>query len=185
MTTWFTSDNHYYHKNVMKYSNRPFNSVEEMNESMIEQHNDVVDENDTVWFLGDFGFASPLKIENILKRLKGNKFLILGNHDRQFRKNRKRFLHDDMFKGIYDYKEINVGKQPIMLFHYGMRIWNRSHHGTWLLYGHSHGRLPPYGKSLDVGVDDKHISDDYRPYSFEEIKTFMDSRKIENAEERD
>lgn len=176
MNDFFTSDQHYYHKNIIKYAKRPFDNVDEMNEHLIQQHNSVVGQNDRSWSLGDFGFASIEKLQNILRRLNGQKFLILGNHDKQIVKNMKSFIGKDYFTGIYYYKELYIDKQAIMLFHYGGRVWNKSNHGSWLLYGHSHGSLPPYGKSVDVGVDDKNISTEYRPYAFEEIKRFMDKR---------
>ncbi|MCB0745233.1 MAG: hypothetical protein KDC67_15095, partial [Ignavibacteriae bacterium] len=69
-------------------------------------------------------------------------------------------------------KEISVNGQFICLYHYGCRVWNKSHHGSWHLYGHSHGSLPPMGKSVDVGVDAPYITGqaEYRPFSFEEIE---------------
>lgn len=173
MNTYFTSDPHYFHRNICRFAGRPYNSVEEMNEALIKNHNNVVARNDQVWFLGDFAFAHPDKIKGIIRRLKGKKFLILGNHDKEISRRRDNFIGEGLFTGIYEYKEININKQPIVLFHYGMRVWNRAHHGAWLLYGHSHGTLPPYKKSVDVGVDDKNITDEYRPYSFEEIELFM------------
>lgn len=178
MTVFFTSDQHYYHKNICRFANRPYESVEEMNENMIRNHNRVVQPTDTVWCLGDFAFADSSKIKTILHRLNGNIHLILGNHDKQISNTRKSFIGENLFTSIQDYKELNIYKQPIILFHYGMRVWNKSHHGSWLLYGHSHGTLPPLGKSVDVGVDCKEISDEYRPYSFEEIRAYMNSRNI-------
>jgi calcineurin-like phosphoesterase family protein len=179
MTTFFTSDQHYGHKNICRFSDRPYKSVEEMNESLIEKHNAVVTSQDVVWYLGDFAFMPPDETKNILRRLNGQKNLILGNHDKNFIKNGSHFIGKGMLNAIYHYHEISVEKQPIILFHYGMRVWNKSHYGAWLLYGHSHGSLPPYGKSVDVGVDSKEITDDYRPVAFEEVKRFMDKRDNE------
>lgn len=173
MNTFFTSDQHYGHKNICRFAKRPFESVEEMDEELIKNHNDTVRPEDVVWFLGDFAFDHPKRIKTILRRLNGQKNLILGNHDKQFRKQQDQFIGSGLLNNIYYYKEIVVEKQSIILFHYGMRVWNRIHHGSWLLYGHSHGSLPPHNKSVDVGVDDINISTEYRPYSFEEIKWFM------------
>lgn len=183
MNTFFTSDQHYGHKNICRFANRPFASVEEMNEALIQNHNAVVNYDDSVWFLGDFAFANPAETKRILRRLNGNKNLILGNHDKNFRRHERDFVGKGLLNGIYDYREITIEKQHIVLFHYGMRVWNRGHHGSWLLYGHSHGALPPQGKSVDVGVDDKNISDEYRPYSFEEVKRFMQSREGESVDQ--
>ena len=179
MTTYFTSDHHYGHKNICRFADRPFNSVEEMNEALIRNHNDTVGPTDTVWFLGDFAFVHAEEAKRILRRLNGHKFLVLGNHDKQIAKKQREFIGEGLFEGIYNYREIYVDKQPIILCHYGMRVWNKSHHGSWMLYGHSHGSLPPHGKSVDVGVDDKNITDEYRPYSFEEIRQFMRKQEQE------
>jgi calcineurin-like phosphoesterase family protein len=69
-----------------------------------------------------------------------------------------------------------------------LRVWNKSHHNSWHLYGHSHGSLPPHGKSVDVGVDCKEITSEYRPLSFKEIKKYMDKRvgeKVDHHGDRD
>ena len=83
------------------------------------------------------------------------------------------------FISIEPYREIKVGEQMICLFHYGCRVWNKAHYGSWMLYGHSHGSLPPYGKSVDVGVDAKFIHNEYRPTHFEEIQLFMERQSYQ------
>lgn len=179
MDTFFTGDQHYGHKNICRFANRPFTSVEEMNETFIKNHNDTVKPGDVVWFLGDFGFMSQSNIKTVLRRLNGQKNLIIGNHDKPFMKRGRDFIGDGLLNAIFHYREINIEKQHMVLFHYGMRVWNRAHHGSWHLYGHSHGSLPPHHKSLDVGVDSKEITPEYRPYAFEEVKRFMQSRVAE------
>lgn len=187
MNNWFTSDIHFYHNNIIKYSNRPFNDVNHMNDSLINNWNSVVGENDTVYSLGDFAFAKVGKILEILSQLKGNIHLINGNHDEEIIKNAKQLLDSGYVKSISDYKEIRVDGQFICLFHYGSRVWNKSHRGSWQLYGHSHGTLPPYGKSVDVGVDAPFVTGkaEYRPLSFDEVSKFMKSRKIEIADQHE
>jgi calcineurin-like phosphoesterase family protein len=179
MNTFFTGDQHFGHKNICRFANRPFTSTEEMNEALIKNHNNTVQPGDVVWFLGDFGFMSQSNIKRVLRRLNGQKNLILGNHDKPFMKNAKDFIGSGLLNAIFHYREITLEKQHMVLFHYGMRTWNRAHHGSWHLYGHSHGSLPPHYKSVDVGVDSKEISDEYRPYAFEEIGRFMQSKKFE------
>ncbi len=78
------------------------------------------------------------------------------------------------FMNVQDYKELNVEGQKIILFHYGLRTWHHDLRGSWHLYGHSHDKLPPYGKSFDVGVD----SWNFTPLSFEDVKREMDKRPI-------
>lgn len=182
MSMFFTSDQHYDHKNICKYAGRPFSSVEEMNEALIKNHNDIIKKRHHVWFLGDFAFSRIDRIKEILNRLNGYKNLILGNHDKEIRKYQEYLLKEGFFDGIYDYREIRWEKQNIVLAHYGHRVWNRSPYGSWMLYGHSHGALPPLGKSADMGVDSKVISEEYRPYAFEEVRDFMNKREISHAD---
>lgn len=179
---WFTSDIHFSHKNIIKYSNRPFNDIEEMNEHIIKSWN-VIKDGHTLWSLGDFAFCNIDKILQILEKAKSNRFnlnMILGNHDKEIIKNRRLLIESGYVKEILSYKEITINNQFICLFHYGQRVWNKSHHGSWQLFGHSHGTLPPLGKSVDVGLDSAWITgkSEYRPYNFDEIKQFMNNREI-------
>lgn len=178
----FTSDLHVFHKNILKYSNRPFSTVEEMNKALINNWNSVVKPTDHVFHLGDFAFCRIGEIKNILLQLNGYKHFILGNHDQEIIDNKESLINEGFLDEIEYYKEITVDNQKIVLFHYGCRVWNKSHYGSWLLYGHSHSTLPPFNKSVDVGVDANFILNgktEYRPYSFYEIKDFMKNRKME------
>lgn len=178
--TWFTSDIHFFHANIIKYCNRPFSSVEEMNEALIQRWNELIGPNDTVYSLGDFAMGKIGHIKEVLSRLNGNLYMITGNHDQEIIKHGVSLISERLVKEITPYKEISVNGQFICLFHYGARVWNRSHRGSWLLYGHSHNSLPPFGKSVDVGVDSTPILGyaPYRPFSFHEIKAFMDKQEI-------
>jgi len=171
----FTSDTHYFHKNIIKYCNRPFTDIREMNETLIANHNSVVQPDDIVYHTGDFAFCQPKDAIKILDQLNGKIHLIKGNHDRLDNKVAERF------ESISAYKEIRVpdtdakgGEQMIVLLHYAMRIWNKSHHGSWHLYGHSHGSLPDLNDSLsfDCGVD----SWNYFPVSYEQVKEKMKTK---------
>ena len=77
---WFTSDLHFGHQNIIKFCNRPWKTVEEMNEGLIANWNSVVKDDDIVFDLGDFAFAPNSKWKEILSRLNGIHYLILGNH---------------------------------------------------------------------------------------------------------
>lgn len=175
MNIWFISDTHFGHSNIIKYSNRPFASVHEMNEVLITNWNALVKPNDVVWHLGDFAFMPSNKFNNLIDRLNGKINIVLGNHDKAITKNK--CLNTTKIS-IQNYAELKVNNNLIVMFHYGQRVWNKSHHGSIHLYGHSHGSLPPYGKSVDVGVDCKEITHEYRPISLEEIEFFMSKRTI-------
>lgn len=177
---FFTSDLHFGHKNIIKFCNRPFSSVEEMNDGLVARWNDVVKPNDTVWVLGDFAFTNIDHIKEILERLNGNIHMVLGNHDHEIIKYRNQLLNSGLVKEICDYKELRMYGQKICLFHFAQRTWNAAHHGAWHLFGHTHGTMEPYGRSVDVGVDSSYIlgAPVYRPYAYEEIAAFMDGRPI-------
>lgn len=169
----FSSDLHFFHKNIIQYSNRPFSSVEEMNDKLIENWNAVVKPADTIYSLGDFSFANYLLTCNVLSQLHGEHHMILGNHDKTIIENQTKLVSSGLVKSIQYYKEIKHEGHFIVLFHYGQRVWNKSHHGSIMLYGHSHGSLPPFGKSVDVGVDSKEITSEYRPVSIDEVIKYM------------
>lgn len=177
MDTWFISDTHFGHANIIKYSKRPYKDVDEMNEMMIQEWNKLVKPEDNVHHNGDFAFMPVDKLEKLLWRLNGNIHLVLGNHDKEIVKNKNRLLKQGKFNTIQNYNELKLNGQMIVLFHYGLRVWNKSHHGSILLYGHSHGSLPPYGKSVDIGVDCKEITKEYRPIHLDEVLKYMNKRE--------
>tara|TARA_Y100000034_G_scaffold136870_1_gene216553 strand:+ start:4944 stop:5459 length:516 start_codon:yes stop_codon:yes gene_type:complete len=146
MTTFFTSDTYFGHANIIKYCNRPFSSVDEMNEVMIYNWNRAVDGIDTVYHLGDFGFSKTPDL--FFNRLHGHKHLIIGNHDYQYGDALKL-----PWESQQDVLQLIVNNTKVFLNHYGMRVWDGSFHGSIHLYGHSHGRLPGNTQSCDVGVD--------------------------------
>lgn len=158
--TWFTADTHFGHANIINYCNRPFASVEEMDEVMIERWNERVKPNDVVWHLGDFAFYKSYdKLKEIFDRLNGVKMLIVGNHDYS------NTLELDWYE-FNPMQTVMFGKQSIVLCHYAMRVWHSSHRGALHLYGHSHGTLEADNQSLDVGVD----CWDFCPVNIDEIR---------------
>lgn len=165
MKTFFTSDTHFGHANIIKYCNRPFTSVEEMDNTLIHNWNAIVRPEDTVYHLGDFavggGPAAPY-----LRRLNGTIHFCLGNHDK-----RLVAAYDGFIPHV---KEVSAEKQKIVLCHYAMKVWNGSHKGDWQLYGHSHGTLPddPTALSCDVGVD----CWNYFPVSMEQLQAKMKTK---------
>jgi calcineurin-like phosphoesterase family protein len=169
MNTWFTSDTHYNHANIIRYSKRPFSSVDDMNGALIANYNAVVRSSDNVYILGDMLLGDEAVADRILSKLNGRKHLVFGNHDRMLRKNKK--LLAEHFIWAKDMAEIKIGEQNIVLNHYSMRVWNKSHYGAYQLYGHSHGSLydDPSLLSMDVGVD----PNGYYPISFDSVQKHM------------
>jgi calcineurin-like phosphoesterase family protein len=174
---YFTADLHLGHNNIIKYCNRPFDSVEEMDYTIIANWNSRVKENDVVYIIGDFAFK---ELSGYASRLIGIKYLILGSHDK--------INHvDSLF-----YERINLHILPpiweipisglkdeygknrlIVLCHYSMRSWNKSHYCSYHLFGHHHGKLSPYGLSFDVGVD----TNNFFPYSLNDVDNKMKTLK--------
>lgn len=150
---YFTADEHYSHSNIIKYCNRPFETVEEMDSVIISNFNSKVDNNDITFHLGDFTFKDP---KPYLQRLNGQHYLITGNHDR---------ISNGLFGWVKDSYLLQVSNIQIFLSHYAHRVFPHAHHGAIHLYGHSHGTLPPYGRSFDVGVD----TNNFMPYSLDDI----------------
>lgn len=178
MNTFFTSDTHFSHRNIIKYCNRPFKDEKEMDETLIMNWNSVVRPEDTIYHLGDVGFTDEDKLYRILKRLNGSIHLIWGNHDKVIKKSnllRSRFDSTSELKKVYIQDDRHPkGRYEITLCHFAMRVWDKSHHGSLHLYGHSHGTLPddPTALSLDVGVD----SWDFRPVSLDQINATMKNK---------
>lgn len=176
-TIHFTADTHFHHQNILRYASRNFNNIQEMNEHLIQNWNRCVKPDDDIFHLGDFAFCKLNEFEKLISRLNGNIYIILGNHDKKLiYMNREYLLKNDKIKLIEYYHELSYESQTITLFHYGQRVWRWSYKGTISLYGHSHGRLPPHGRSMDVGVDSTVITSEYRPISIKEVLKFMDKQ---------
>lgn len=176
---WFSSDFHLDHANVIRHCNRPYAHVDEMNEALIQNWNTCVAPEDEGYLLGDMVWkGSPGRIASLMGRLNGKLHLIVGNHDRKYK---RRYQELGIFEWVTDYEEINVkdpdfpgGNMLIILCHYPLASWRNMSHGSWLIHGHTHGNFPDNRscRRLDVGVD----THSYMPYSLEELKEIMNQR---------
>lgn len=170
---WFTSDLHFWHKNVCKYCNRPYDNLEEMHESIIQNWNSVIKEDDTVFILGDLGFCGIEKLRPLLTRLNGMLYVIQGNHD-----------SDKVLVTLYNEKIINnfsrliqititgdeeCPNQDLTLCHFPMIDWYNKERGAWMVHGHQHQAPETPSCSIahwDVGLDKNNMT----PISFEQLK---------------
>jgi len=170
---FFTADTHFSHGNIIKYCVRPFQNSYEHDESLIANWNSIVTKKDEVYHLGDFGFGSPTYLSTIANKLNGKIYLIRGNHDKSTVKE----PCANRFEWIKDLhvltSQVRGNTYVFCLCHYSLRSWYKSFHGSYCLYGHSHGKLPHLFNSLDVGVD----SNNYTPQSLESI---VEKIKTEN-----
>lgn len=145
--TWYTADTHFHHKNIIQLANRPFNSIEEMNEQFIEYWNKTVNRNDTVYHLGDFALGGITKWESVISRLKGNIHLVLGNHDDK--KVVDKLSH--RFESVENMIVKKIDKQHLYLFHYPIEIGLTPN--AWSIGGHIHERPSRLINQINVGVD--------------------------------
>lgn len=166
---WFTSDTHFGHANIIRYSNRPFETVQQMNDELIVNINSCVKPTDELYHLGDFSFMDEESTYKIIKRLNGKKHFIFGNHDKVIKRSKEL---QGLFTSVQFYHELYfqdkaLGKIPVVLCHFPMITWNKAHHGAYMLHGHCHGNLkyPFEARIMDVGVDPQN----YSPISEQDI----------------
>lgn len=152
------ADTHFSHENVLKYNNRPWKNVLEMNDALIENWNRKVGKKDRVIVVGDFARDRHGYFINVLN---GKKELVIGSHDKM----PKKYL--DCFSGVYMVKYFNYKGRDFVAMHCCPRVWERAHYGAVCLYAHSHGRLKTYNLSFDVGVDVP--ENRYSPIDMDEI----------------
>lgn len=183
---WFTADTHFCHDNIVRFSGRPFADAAEMNEELIRRWNETVPEDGIVFHLGDFCMGGSRDWNNIIYRLKGKIYLILGNHDMKTIK--QSFMQ--RFELVTQQMSIRIGGQSIILNHNPFLCYGGSYRDVWQLFGHVHsGPLSRTGLDLprlkmlfplqyDVGVD----NNDFRPVSFAEVKAKIEAQ-VEAARE--
>lgn len=189
---FFTSDPHFGHANIIKFCNRPFKSVEEMNEALIKNWNEKVPEDGLVFILGDFCFGGFPAWESIVYRLNGKKYLIKGNHDMQQNLQNEARLNQ-MFDWVGSQMLIEVGNRKVYLNHYPFLCYGGSYRSekgaVWALSGHTHiCKTGNTGKDFermkylfptqyDVGVD----FNDFTPISFKEVEEKIEFQVANNV----
>jgi len=173
---FWTADCHYYHTSIIKFTHRPFSSLEEMQEVFIDNHNSIVKPKDITVHAGDFSFATKAKTFAIIARLNGIHIFLKGCHDRWM--GNSGVFQKGKIQGVGYLYTKRFDKIHIVVSHWNMRTWPRSHYNAWQLFAHSHGRLEGTGKQIDIGVDTEHpgIHEKYYPYSFDELIEIMKDR---------
>jgi calcineurin-like phosphoesterase family protein len=148
VSVFFTSDWHLNHDKILEYAKRPFGSIEQMNEVLIESYNESVRSSDTVFFVGDMGFGKAPAVAPLVQRLRGRKILVRGNHDR-----------------ISTNKLIDMGFADVVKKHALHKLGDRlatithfpKHPNTFgtefVIHGHTHSKSRRAGPLLHVGVD--------------------------------
>lgn len=163
---YLTADLHLGHARILdeKYDNRPFPNIEVHDETIV---GNLVPElahrgfHNELWILGDVAFSVE-KLEFMFAHISKHWqaiHLIRGNHDDKVAWRRR-----EMFHSYHEAKYVRFSKDVrAYLSHYAHRVWRNSHHGSLHFHGHSHGHLPPWGKSIDVGI----MNHNFRPMSLE------------------
>ena len=154
---------HFNHKAILNHRTQ-FNSLGEMNKHIVDKWNSVVSKDDHVWVLGDFSWY-PKHCRPILTILNGSVHLIRGNHDSKS----CQWYEKQGFASCHDVYYMRYEKERFFLSHYAHRTWRKSHHGSYHLFGHSHGDLPRYNRSMDVGVD----AWDFDPISIDTVMEYL------------
>ena len=184
--TFFTSDTHFNHANIIRFCNRPFRNVDEMNETIVANWNATIGMDDTGFHLGDFCLGGAAEWTRLLDRLNGRIYLILGNHD--LKNIRQGFL--GRFEHVSMQMRIEIGKRKIYLCHYPFLCFEGGYKDVWQLFGHVHtrksntgidaGRLQYlYPTQYDVGVD----NNDFTPVSYEQVRTKIQKQMEQSKNE--
>lgn len=181
---WFTSDLHFGHKNIIKFCNRPWKTTEEMDEALIANWSSVVGDNDIVFDLGDFAFATNSRWKELIQRLNGKHYLILGNHDVVRWPGDKTM---ELFDRVEQQMIIYIDNRCIYLNHYPYLCyggsWKKPEYAVWELYGHVHTcpnssgtddkrMIYKFPYQYDVGVD----NNNYTPVSWNQVKDTINSQ---------
>ena len=181
---FFTSDTHYHHTNICRgISNWPdgehtrdYNTLDEMNNVIVNSINLNVMENDILFHLGDWSFGGFEKVEEFRNRIVcKNIHLILGNHDHHIERNKGNIK--SLFSSVHEYLDLEIDDYRFILMHYPIASWNNMNKGVIHLHGHVH--LPPdkkisKGKAMDVGMDGNNME----LYSLMDIINIMDKQPI-------
>jgi len=162
VAVWFTADTHFGHAGALSLYRRPFATVAAMDAAMVERWNESVAPDDEVWHLGDFALrTTPSAAADLLRALNGSKHLVTGNNDKP------EIVALPEWSIVQSYAEITVETHRLVLCHYAFRTWNGMAKGALNLHGHSHGRLKPMARQVDVGVD----AWDFTPVGLDQLDT--------------
>lgn len=175
MAIYFTSDTHFGHKKVLDFTGRPWETIDEMNQALVDNINARVGADDDLYILGDFSFRINVEEARALRdRIRCRKVhLLAGNHDRDW--TRKEVA--GTFICEPPIKTLKIDGRRYVLSHYPIADWQGFTHWSIHLHGHIHAG-PDYNEferaqrllRYDVGVD----ANGYAPVSLEEVIAFFD-----------
>ena len=197
MTTWWTSDTHFSHANIIAYCNRPFRDVQEMNEALIEKWNSTVAADDVVFHLGDLALGQDIGRQIALTaELHGDKRLVPGNHDRiaasfEGRRNAAGFtpLYEDAGWTILPEQfEHSIGAHRVLVCHFPYRGDSKDHDrylphrpvdkGLPIIHGHVHNEFVERGRQFNVGVDVRQYAPVAEPVILRWLEDLIEKTKV-------
>lgn len=178
---YFSSDHHFDHARIIKYTARPFSTVEEMNETLIERWNERVGPNDTVLYTGDFTLRNGEVAWRFFQQLEGHVLMMCNpqHHDKRWIRT-PQSTKSGPVKLVSPLKviEVPIGQRfplAIVICHFPIAEWERKSHGSIHLHGHSHGKYNSEGRIMDIGVD----SHDFYPVSINFVLEAFDVKMQE------
>lgn len=178
---FYISDLHFGHQAAIDFDGRPFADIEEMDRALIYLWNSKVTKNDQVYILGDFAFHNEKPYSWYLSRLKGQKHLIVGNHDKKLLKDSEAM---ESFVSVDYQLEVTDNQQHIVLSHYPIAEWSGFFRDVYHIYGHIHNRTDrtfQYMRQFERALNAGCMINNYMPVSFSELiknnQTFKESIK--------
>lgn len=139
---YFWSDQHFFHNNIIKYSNRPFRNVGEMNKNMFENYKKHIKDDDVVIFGGDLAFGHIEEINEMLCEMPGTKILIIGNHDFENNGELKKYRKFDFMSSFINFKikDLQNNDIDVLLSHYPIHSKHLNNKKI-NIHGHIHEKL--------------------------------------------
>lgn len=156
---WVWSDTHFFHENIIKYENRPFENAKEMNKVLLSNWRKKVKSKDILYHLGDVSLANKIETEKIIKSMPGYKILILGNHDRS---HSEKWWREVGFDAVYKYPIIIEGFY--MLSHEPLYVGPETPYAN--IHGHTHSESSVNKLKFNVSVENIN----YEPISLDVVK---------------
>lgn len=183
MVEYFIADTHFEHDAIIKFCDRPFESITEMNRTLVENWNNRVTNNDHIYVVGDLFYggrdmASQKKAIEIVRNLNGVKHLITGNHDLPYLANPE---YHSLFADINNMRQIKCDGENVFLCHYPIAEWSGYFRGSYHIYGHIHNHknaaflhMRNIETALNASVEIIH----YMPVTFSELKIYNEAFKV-------
>ncbi len=194
---WLSSDLHFFHKRIVEFTQRKnVITQEEHTEWLIDLWNSTVAPDDEVYSLGDFAFTGNFeKLADLIGRLNGRKYFILGNHceNKVWNKIKAARTTDSRLGSIavvdrmYT-KSFLIGekKEMFVFCHFCLRVWWNQHYGSFHVFGHSHGSLVTEDRSMDVGIDAAYnVFGEHRFFTLEEVHDILSKKPIISGDYHD